>query len=127
MQFNPGFRLSIIDLIVLLLGISSAIVFYNIMPIASFVLIFVVGHFFLFCNVVRMSRLPELIWASSFLLLAISAFIYNNPSWLIVALASLSLSALLVFLEIRKPGYHGVFWQKINPNLKQWFSNKNNL
>jgi len=124
MQFNPGFRLSTIDLIVLLLGITSAIILYKIMPIASFIIIFVVGHFFLFCNVVRLSRIPELIWASSFLLLAASALLYNKPSWLIVAVASLSLSALLVILEIRKPGYHGIFWQKINPNLKQWFENK---
>jgi len=127
MQFNPGFRLSIVDSMVLLIGIFSSVLVYNSLALASFFILFVLGHFFLFCNVIRMSRLPELIWASSFLLLSLSAALYNKPDWPIVALVSLTISSILIVLEIKKPSYHGVFWQKINPELKQWFENKQGL
>jgi len=121
-NFNPGFRLSFIDIIVLILGMSLSIALYSIIPFASLVILFVIGHFFLFCNIVRMSRIPELIWASSFIILAGSTLLYGLFSWLTVALISLIITVLLVFLETHKPGYHGILWQKLNPNLKQWYS-----
>jgi len=124
MNFNPGFRLSFIDIIVLLLGVSLSLGLYSIIPLASFIILFVIGHFFLFCNVVRLSRVPELVWASSFIILAGSTLLYELLSWLMVVLISLITTILLVFLEMRKPGYHGILWQQINPNLKQWYSKK---
>jgi DNA-directed RNA polymerase subunit M/transcription elongation factor TFIIS len=121
MKFNPGFRLSIIDIIVLLLGISLSVSFYTIIPLASFLILFVIGHFFLFCNIVRMSRIPELIWAGSFLLLAGSTLLYELLSWFTVAFISLMITSLLVLFEVCKPSYHGILWQQINPNLQQWY------
>jgi hypothetical protein len=28
---------------------------------------------------------------------------------------------VLVIFEMRKPSYHGVFWRRVNPNLRQWW------
>ena len=42
---------------------------------------FVVLHFFLFCNVLRMSRPLELIWAGIFAALAIAIISFNLLSW----------------------------------------------
>ena len=30
------------------------------------------------------------------------------------------------YLELRKPSYHGIFWQKLNPKLPEWFSENQN-
>ena len=61
MQFNPGFRLSKIDIGVILTSLTVAGVLYEYSGVLSFIVLFVVAHFFLFCNVTRMARIPELI------------------------------------------------------------------
>ena len=88
----------------------------------TFLVLFVVVHFFLFCNIIRMSRPPELIWASVFLSLASASLLKGFPSWPVTALISASLTAILVVIETRKPSYHGVLWQMINPGLSEWFA-----
>ncbi len=122
MELKLGFRLSTIDILVL---ISTAIVatagyFYS--SVITFLVLFVVVHFFLFCNIIRMSRPPELIWAGVFLSLASASLLKGFPSWPVTALFSASLTAILVVIETRKPSYHGVLWQKINPGLPEWFT-----
>jgi len=121
MEFNPGFRLSKIDLLVLLLGISVSAGLYSSIPLAAFIILFVIGHFFLFCNIIRMSRILELIWTASFLFLAGGTLLFETFSWPQVALASLTLTCVLVIFQIRQPAYHGILWQRFNPGLRQWY------
>ncbi|MBF0264216.1 MAG: hypothetical protein HQL46_03025 [Gammaproteobacteria bacterium] len=121
MKFQPGFRLSKLDIMVIVIGIVLSFTLYKDLPVASYMIVFVVGHFFLFCNVFRLSRIPELIWAGSFLLLSISTLLFAYLNWLFVGLISLLISTILIYLETKKPDYHGVFWQQLNPELKQWF------
>ncbi len=125
MNFKPGFRISKIDMFVLVVGVLSAGYCYQISPVVSFVIIFVIGHFFIFCNITRMSRVPELIWAGTFLLLAGSSVSTGEPSWLLTFSLSILVTFILIILETRKPGYHGIFWKTLNPNLPQWFEEKN--
>lgn len=87
----------------------------------AFVTAFVLTHFFLFCNVVRMARLLELAWAGVFVVLAGATVAVETPGWLVTALVSLLVTLIVVVVEMRKPSYHGVGWQRINPNLPAWW------
>ncbi len=122
MDFKPGFRLSVSDslVVVIALGLAALGVRYSVT--VACVILFVVGHFFLFCNVFRMSRKPELIWALTFVLVATTSQLLGVPSVLASALICVSMTIILVFMEARKPSYHGVFWQQFNPELRQWFT-----
>jgi hypothetical protein len=126
MEFKPGFRLSKIDLLVLIFGLITSAYFFRNSIVNSIIVVFVVGHFFLFCNITRMSRIPELIWAAIFLLLSGFSITIGKPDWLFTFTASSILTVILIFVEIRKPSYHGVFWKLINPNLPNWFREKHN-
>lgn len=119
--FAPGFRLSVIDVFVLVLGSVATIVLSMSVWWWGFVPAFVLGHFFLFCNVVRMARLLELVWAGVFVVLAGATVAFDTPGWLVTALVSLVVTVVVVVVEIRKPSYHGVGWGWINPGLLAWW------
>ncbi len=122
MELKAGLSLSKVDILVL---VSTAIAatascFYS--SVITFLVLFVVVHFFLFCNIIRMPRPSELIWAGVFLSLASVSLLKDFPSWPVTALISASLTAILVVIETRKPSYHGVLWQMINPGFPGWFT-----
>ena len=119
--FKPGFRLSVIDAVVLILGVGSAGLSFPVSRMVSFILLFVIGHFFQFCNVLRMSRKPELIWTATFLGLSITTLRLGQPGWPSTALLSFLVTVILALLETRKVFYHGIFWQRLNPQLPAWF------
>jgi len=121
-EFAPGFRLSLRDVVVILLGIAAAAYLFGVEPWWSFIVVFVVAHFFLFCNVVRMARPLELIWAATFLALASATLLTEAPGWPITVAASLVVTVAVVGLQMRKPSYHGLGWQRINPGLRDWWS-----
>lgn len=117
-SFAPGFRLSMLDVVVLLAGSVGAVVLGGWL---GFVVGFVVGHFFLFCNVVRMARPLELAWAAVFVVLAGATAATEHPGWLATASVSLLVTLAVVMVEVRKPSYHGVGWRRINPGLPAWW------
>ena len=124
MQFKPGFRFSILDGFILIAALS-AIIFVAFYDYKYSVLIgFIVLHFFLFCNVVRMSRLPEIIWATAFLVLFFGHIKLSLLSFNSALATSLFVTVILVAKEIRKPSYHGIFWKVLNPELPGWFSKR---
>ena len=123
-DFKPGFSLSNTDALVLAAGICGAVLLFPHFPRLAVAILFVVSHFFLFCNVVRMARPSELIWAATFTLLSLGAMRFEWLPWSLVLLLSLVLTVALVFWETKKPRYHGVLWQKFNPNLASWFENR---
>lgn len=82
---------------------------------------FVMAHFFLFCNVFRISRILELIWAVVFVSLAGSTIVQQSPGWGPTIVISLVVSLTLIGLEISKPSYHGIGWRTLNPNLGEWW------
>ncbi len=119
--FRPGFRLSQLDIAILLVGIVGVVLAGSVALYAGFVIAFVVGHFFLFCNVFRISRLPELTWAIIFIGLSTATILVGQPGWLVTALCLLIATIGIILLEIRKPFYHGVFWRTWNPDLEAWW------
>lgn len=121
-RFAPGFRLSSLDIAVLAIGVVGATASAAIVPWVGFVIAFVVGHFFLFCNVVRMARPLELLWAAVFTTCAAATILTDQPGWPATAAISLLATAGVVALEVRKPSYHGLAWQQINPGLRDWWA-----
>lgn len=119
--FSPGFRLSKLDVAVLVIsGVAVAGLWVN-TPWLAGIILFVVMHFFLFCNLVRMNRRSELIWAGCFvLLMSISLATDLLPMWSAFVLSA-AITVVLVILETRRPDYHGVLWHKFNPSLPSWW------
>jgi hypothetical protein len=122
LKFQPGFRLSEMDVGFLMLGVCAAVLLARLDERLGVALLFVLAHFFLFCNVLRMSRPLELIWAVLFVLLAGSTFYFGLPPWNYTLAAMLVVTLILAFVQILQSSYHGVLWRKINPNLKQWWA-----
>lgn len=119
--FSPGFLFSAVDGCVLCAGVAAIIILSAIAWWAGFVPAFVLGHFFLFCNVVRLARPLELLWAGVFVALAGATIVIETPGWLVTSLLSLAVTAIVVVAEMRKPSYHGLGWKRINPGLPVWW------
>ena len=122
--FSPGFRLSPFDVAILVGGTLTAVALGRLDPWTGFAAAFVVGHFFLFCNVLRMSRKPELLWAVTFATLAVAVVVLRAVSWPIALCSSAALTLVLAMLESRRPSYHGVGWRRLNPQLPTWWATR---
>lgn len=122
--FQPGFRISILDVFVLTIGAVAAFILGSQIPWSALVISIVIWHFFLFCNIFRISRRPELIWALCFIFLAGSTILTNTPSWILTIAVSIILSSFLIWKETRKPSYHGICWRRWNPNLPYWWKSQ---
>lgn len=121
-QFRPGFRLSFFDVIILLIGTIASYVMALQIWWSGAVISFAVFHFFLFCNVFRIRRKPELIWASVFVVLAgLTIFTEFSGGWWITFVVSVGVTVFLLRSEIGKPYYHGVLWKRWNPDLPEWW------
>lgn len=120
-RFAPGFRFSWTDAAALILGAFLVWWLARLSGELALLAGFVIGHFFLFCNVFRIGRKPELVWAGTFIVLAGLAI---GLEWLELRLALglvLGLSTGLILREMRLPRYHGVFWRWVNPGLPEWW------
>ena len=121
-NFQPVFRILKHDIPFIIIGLFFMAYFFNSNFDLSLISFFAVSHFFLFCNIFRIRRKPELLWAGVYVLLCyLKNFTYFN-NWLLPIGLSISLSSLLIFLETKHPSYHGVFWRKFNPKLESWFN-----
>lgn len=119
-RFAPGFRLSISDVIILVVGTLATVVVGRSDRLIGAIIAIVVLHFFLFCNVFRMSRALELIWAAAFLFLATALFA-EIINLLVAVSLSLLCTVVVIAVEMTKPSYHGVWWRRINPGLPAWW------
>lgn len=124
-RYAPGFRFSWTDAVVLVVGAVLITWLARFSSELAVMAAFVIGHFFLFCNVFRIGRKPELVWAGAFIALAALSL---GLEWLELRLAlglALGLSILLILRETRLPRYHGVFWKRVNPGLPEWWRDRN--
>jgi hypothetical protein len=117
-KFNPGFRISVIDVLVLLAAAWGTWFVGREVWWAGAIVAFVVGHFFLFCNVFRICRKAELQWAAVFVVLSGLTIATDYPGWWATFALSLLATVVLVWRETRKPSYHGIGWKRWNPALK---------
>ena len=103
-----GFRFSAAD--------GAAIVFCAILtwstwsPLGSLAALFpvVLGHFFLFCNIFRIPRKPELVWSSVFLV-NVAVWLYLGQfAWLRVLAIQTPVTVLLIAVAVFSKDYHGI-------------------
>ncbi len=120
-EFRPGFRLSAMDVVVLVVGASGAIAAWPVGVEFCVLGVAAILHFFLFCNVFRVSRPLELAWSALFLASVLAQRTLAMP-WLVVAAVVAAMTIAVVWLAMRQPSYHGVLWQRINPGLPAWWS-----
>jgi hypothetical protein len=120
-KFQPGFRMSVTDGLVIVAGIVGAVGLWFTAWWLGFTVAFVVGHFFVFCNVFRVARPLELAWSGVFVVLTYGTVMFDRPNWVVTIGCSLLATVVIIGLEMRKPSYHGVLWRRINPGLRQWW------
>jgi hypothetical protein len=116
--FIPGFRISLFDTVFLTLGIAGSLFLATKLWWAGFVVGLVILHFFAFCNVFRITRRSELVWAGAFVLVCGSTITTGFPGWIATGVASVGLSSFLIWRETKYDDYHGIFWQIWNPGLR---------
>ena len=120
--FAPGFRLSVLDVTILIIGATVALALAAVVWWWGFLVGFVLGHFFLFCNVVRMARSLELAWAAVFFVLAAATVALDTPGRHVTVSISLAATVVVVVVvQMRRPSYHGLGWQLMNPGLPEWW------
>jgi hypothetical protein len=78
--------------------------------------------FRLFCNIFRISRRLEMLWACVFIILVLGTVTLGVPAWPVTVSSCLAVTVVVVTIEMRKPSYHGVLWQRINPELPNWWA-----
>lgn len=104
---SHGFRFSWTDALAIV--VCAIATYFGLKTIGSLAWLFpfVLGHFFLFCNVFRIRRLPELVWAGGFLMLATGCLVADisvlHAMWLVLPLTM----GVLIY-AVRQPHYHGV-------------------
>ena len=113
-QCTTGFRLSRLDGLVLCVTAVGTPWLFEHIGLIGLLPAFVALHFFLFCNVFRIRRRPELVWAACFVLLAVCLTAFERMNAIDLMALQLPVTFLLIGLELRQPSYHGIFAQRWN-------------
>lgn len=119
--FDPGFRIDRIDVLVLVAGAVATVLLATVEWWMGLVVGFAVGHFFLFCNVFRVGKPLELTWSAIFVVLSASTIVTGQPGWPVTIALTLAATLVVIVAQMRRPSYHGIAWQRLNPNLRTWW------
>ncbi len=112
---KPGFRFWPQDAAVIAIGTLATAWLWGQVGSVSLLLLGVLLHFFLFCNVFRVRTRFELIWAVSFVLNAGAWQIADELSWQRLLGSQLAITVLVIGAELRSPSYHGIGHRWIRP------------
>jgi hypothetical protein len=121
-QRTCGFRLSHIDIIVLIIGMVAGVAGYLMIGKIALFAPYVIGHFFLFCNVFRIRRKLELIWATLFVINCAAWIHLVNFNVYAILFSQLIFTFCIIANEIRHAQYHGVFCRRLNLNIKEYLN-----
>lgn len=119
-----GFRFSVVDAVVLIAGAALAWWLYRSRMPLWWVVPMVVGHFFLFCNVFRVRRNYELLWAGLFAGNTVFWLLRLSTAWLPPLLVQAPVTLLVIFAEMLSPRYHGIFAARINRRLGEYIQSR---
>ena len=119
-----GFRLSWLDAAVLALAVPATWLLWPVIgPIAGCIAM-ALGHFFLFCNVFRIIRWKELVWAAVCVLNVAAWSIVDDTWWPGILAVQTPLTIALIATELRTGRYHGVWARRLNPHLDNWLERR---
>jgi len=115
-----GFRFSLTDAAAIIVFMSAAGFLWRQGSSLWWILLIAAAHFFLFCNVFRIIRRRELIWAGLFIL-NVGVWVWlDNLTWPCVLLCQLPITVGLIVADMRTSEYHGVFANRLNPRLNDY-------
>ena len=109
-MLNPshGFRLSVSDIIFLCVCAVVTVMVREHDSGMQWVIPIAAGHFFLFCNLVRLRRGYELLWTAVFIA-NVTVWLYLvDFSWTGVLAVQLPVTVALIVAEARSDRYHGI-------------------
>jgi hypothetical protein len=109
-----GMRFSVIDASAIALCGALVLLLWRLSPVLALAPAIVLVHFFLFCNVFRVRRQPELIWSAAFIINAAGWAFAGRFSWVSVMLVQVPLTIVLLIFEVRHPRYHGICSRRLN-------------
>ncbi len=119
-----GFRFSLTDALAICAFLGAAGVLWQQGNPLWWLLLIVAAHFFLFCNVFRIVRRRELIWAGLFVLNVVIWVWFDRLTWSCVLLCQLPITVALIIADMRAPGYHGVLAKRLNPRLNDYLEGR---
>ena len=122
-----GFRLSVTDVVFVLLAIPATWLVYPHIGMLAGVIPMAVGHFFLFCNVFRIIRWKELLWTAVFLVNVFCWSINTTDSflwWFGILAIQTPLTVFFITTELFTRRYHGVWARRLNIHLDDYLAGK---
>ncbi len=119
-----GFRFSLADALALLCLGGVAMGLHKVPNESWWLVTLAGGHFFLFCNVFRVRRNFELIWAALFVINVTAWLCVEKLEWTNVMACQFPITAAFVFADLRSPRYHGVFARAVNPRLTDYLDGR---
>lgn len=121
-----GFQFFATDAAAIAAFASLAMIFWHFGSPLSWILLTTATHFFLFCNVFRIVRRRELIWAATFIINIGLWTWLNKLSIAPVLLCQLPITTLLILMDVRSSTYHGIFASRLNPVLNDYLKAADN-
>jgi hypothetical protein len=119
-----GFRFSLTDAVALIVFWASSVWLHREHSCLWWILAITAGHFFLFCNIFRVIRFRELIWASVFLINVGFWFYLGRLDWFPVMACQLPLSVGVIVWEIKTSRYHGILANRWNSKLIEYLEGR---
>jgi hypothetical protein len=115
-----GFRFSPTDAVVSVLFGAAVAVLHQFGSSLSWIAAILAGHFFLFCNVFRVVRKREFIWAATFVANVGLWLSLGGLDWVNVLACQLPISAGVIAWELKAARYHGIFADRLNARLADY-------
>ena len=119
-----GFRFSVIDAVALLIFGTAAFSLYRLDSQLWWLVAIVAGHFFLFCNIFRVVRRRELIWAFLFVLNVGLWLLLGRLDWFNVLACQWPVSVGVISWELKAARYHGILADRLNPTLRDYLEER---
>ncbi len=114
---KPGFRFWWLDAVLIVLCTFLTWVMWDLLGWFSLVFSVTLGHFFLFCNVFRIRRTYELVWAAIYLANIFYWVFLREFSWLGILTLQTPVTVVLIALEVGSPRYHGIFCGRLSKGI----------
>jgi hypothetical protein len=119
-----GFRFSLTDAGALLAFGAGAVALHRLESGLWWVVAIAAGHFFLFCNVFRVLRRRELLWAALFVLNVGFSIWLGRLDWFSVLACQLPVTAGVIAWELKAARYHGIFADRFNARLGDYIDGR---
>lgn len=123
-QRTAGFRFSVLDAVVLLLAVPATWLLWPRIGSMAGVIPLAIGHFFLFCNVFRIHRTKELIWAAICVANVSTWAALDTIWWSGILAVQLPATTIVIVMEMRGPWYHGILARRINARLDDYLASR---